>query len=149
MSSDSPGGRWHHAIPILRVASLSASDDYYVDVLGFKVDWNEGGIASLSRDDCCVFLTESEQGTPITWVWLGVSDVAALHDELRGRGARIRQPPTNHFWALEMQVEDLDGNVLRIGSDPLPGEPFGPFLDMHGRLWGPEPQSLPSDAPGG
>jgi catechol 2,3-dioxygenase-like lactoylglutathione lyase family enzyme len=149
MISDSPGGRWNHAIPILRVASLSASHDYYVDVLGFGVDWNEGGIASLSRDECCVFLTESEQGNPVTWVWLGVSDVAALHEELRGRGAHIRQPPTNFFWALEMQVEDLDGNVLRIGSDPLPGEPFGSFLDMHGRLWGPAPETLPSDAPGG
>ena len=26
-----------------------------------------------------------------------------------------------------MQVEDLDGNVLRLGSDPRPGEPDGEF----------------------
>jgi hypothetical protein len=27
-------------------------------------------------------------------------------------------PPTNFPWALEMQVKDPDGNVLRIGSEP-------------------------------
>jgi hypothetical protein len=34
-----------------------------------------------------------------------------------------------------MQVEDLDGNVLRLGSDPRAGEPDGEWLDMHGRRW--------------
>ena len=33
-----------------------------------------------------------------------------------------------------MQVEDLDGNILRFGSAPLPDQPFGEFLDMDGRL---------------
>ena len=31
--------------PILRVGGLAASIDYYVKVLGFKVDWQEPGIA--------------------------------------------------------------------------------------------------------
>jgi len=30
----------------------------------------------------------------------------------------IRSEPANLPWALEMQVEDPDGNVLRFGSDP-------------------------------
>jgi hypothetical protein len=38
-----------------------------------------------------------------------------------------------------MQVEDLDGNVLRFGSDPIKGQPYGEWLDMNGRLWPPEP----------
>lgn len=36
-----------------------------------------------------------------------------------------------------MQVEDLDGNVLRFGSEPIAGAPFGEWLDMHGRIWPP------------
>jgi hypothetical protein len=36
-----------------------------------------------------------------------------------------------------MQVEDPDGNVLRFGSDNKKGEPYGPFMDMHGRSWPP------------
>jgi hypothetical protein len=34
-----------------------------------------------------------------------------------------------------MQVEDADGNVLRLGSEPKKDEPFGPWLDMDGRTW--------------
>ena len=34
-----------------------------------------------------------------------------------------------------MQVEDLDGNVLRIGSDPKEGVPYGEFLDAAGVRW--------------
>lgn len=34
-----------------------------------------------------------------------------------------------------MRVEDLDGNVLRLGSDSKEGQPLGPWLDMHGKLW--------------
>jgi hypothetical protein len=36
----------------------------------------------------------------------------------------ILLPPTNFPWALEMQVEDPDGNVLRIGSEPKTDRPF-------------------------
>jgi len=64
--------------------------------------------------------------------------VTALHEEFVAAGATIRQVPTNFEWALEMQVSDLDGNVLRFGSDPIPGKPYGPWLDMHGRQWMPE-----------
>ena len=43
--------------PILAVRNLPASIDYYVSVLGFKVDWHQPGIiASVSRDRCGIFL---------------------------------------------------------------------------------------------
>lgn len=32
-----------------------------------------------------------------------------------------------------MQVEDLDGNVLRLGSEPKENQPTGEWLDMDGR----------------
>jgi catechol 2,3-dioxygenase-like lactoylglutathione lyase family enzyme len=121
--------------PIFRVADVRASLAYYVEQLGFTVDWDEGGMVSVTRDRCCVFLCEWEQGQRGTWVWIGVNDAGALHEELVARGARVRHPPTNYAWAYEFQVEDLDGNVLRLGSDPKKGEPFGPFLDAGGTLW--------------
>jgi hypothetical protein len=70
-------------------------------------------------------------------VLIGVPDIEPLFEDYRRKGARIRQPPTNFRWAYEMQIEDLDGHVLRIGSDSKEGQPFGPWLDMHGRYWGP------------
>lgn len=124
------------AAPVLRVASLSASLEYYVTVLGFIIDWEAPeSIASVSRDRCCIFLCEGDQGQAGSWVWIGVGDAAALYEQLRAKGARVRHPPTNHAWAYEMQVEDLDGNVLRLGSAPLKDQPLGEWLDMRGDAW--------------
>jgi len=126
--------------PILCVRDLSASIDYYVSVLGFKVDWlYEGAIASVSRGRCDLFLSQGDQGNPGGWVWIGVEDVERLFDEYRGKGAKVRHPPTNYSWALEMQIEDLDGNVLRLGSDPKSDQPTGEWLDMRGDRWAKSP----------
>lgn len=125
--------RFEGVTPVLPVRSLSASIAYYVDVLGFKVDWQHPGIfASVSRDRHCIFLCEGDQGHPGTWVWMGVTDAQALCEEYRAKGAKIRHPPTNYGWAFEMQVEDLDGNVLRLGSDSKLDEPYGEWLGMSG-----------------
>ena len=125
-----------NAAPILRVDSLAASVEYYVTVLGFKIDWYEAPvIASLSRDRCCLFLVQGDQGHTGRWAWIGVNDAAALFEELVPKGARIRHPPTNYYWGLEMQVEDLDGNVLRLASDRKKDVANGEWLDMQGRRW--------------
>ena len=123
--------------PILRVSNVSASVDHYVEVLGFREDWRDenAGFASVSRGRSHLFLAEGDQGHPGSWTYVGVSDAGALHEEYRRRGARIRHAPTNYSWAYEMQVEDPDGNVLRMGSEPVRGRPAGEWLDMEGRRW--------------
>ena len=130
--------------PILRVKKLSDSVEYYCKRLGFKLDWgspdDEASIfASVSRGSCHIFLSEGDQGNPGAWVWIGVEDAAALFQEYRASGARIRHPPTNYPWACEMQVEDLDSNILRMGSDNKKSEPVGEWLDMNGVRWLPQP----------
>ena len=124
------------ATPVLRVESARLPIDYYLSVLGFKLEWEfEGFFACVSRNQCRIFLCAGDQGHPGTWVWIGVTDAAALEAEYQASGAKIRHPPTNYPWAYEMQVEDLDSNVLRFGSDPISGQQFGDWLDMNGRSW--------------
>jgi hypothetical protein len=50
----------------------------------------------------------------------GLDDVEIIHQDLQRRGVPIRMAPTKYPWALEMQLEDPDGNVLRIGSERKP-----------------------------
>ena len=134
MSSGEAATEFGGTTPILAVRDLRASVAYYMDKLGFKVDFLEE-IASVSRGRCALFLVQGDQGHPGSWVWIGVKDVDALCTEYRRTGASIRQTPTNFPWACEMQVEDPDGNVLRFGSEQKTGEPFGPWLDMRGHRW--------------
>jgi catechol 2,3-dioxygenase-like lactoylglutathione lyase family enzyme len=121
--------------PVLRVRDAAASRDYYVRVLGFKVNFEAEDFVSVSRGRCGLFLCQGDQGNPGAWVWIDGQDVDTVYEEYKASGAKIRHAPTNYSWALEMQVEDLDGNILRIGSDPRDGEPDGEWLDMYGRRW--------------
>lgn len=130
------------ATPIFCVASVSASMEYYINTLAFKLDWHAGGFASVSRGRCHIFLCEQDQGHPGTWTWIGVTDTDALAAEYNQRHAKIRHPPTNYPWAYEMQVEDPDGNVLRFGAEPKKNNSFGLFMDMNGRLWPTEGSTL-------
>ncbi len=122
--------------PILRVAEYDASVEYYVNVLGFKVDWGSGGFGSVSRGKASLMLCEGSQGHPGTWMWFAVSDADKLFEELRDRGARIRHPPENFPWgSRELHVFDVDGHVLRFGSETPEGAPLGKWLDEDGVRW--------------
>ena len=123
--SEGPRTEFEHAEPILRVADMTASLEYYVGVLGFEnADWGNEWFTHVKRDRAGIYLSRGDQGQPGTWVWIGVEDVAALHREYQASGARIRHPPRNFPWAYEMKVEDPDGHVLRFGSEPREDAPF-------------------------
>jgi len=111
--------RFENSQPILRVEDMERAVRFYVDQLGFQnAQWATDEFTSVSRDRAAIYLSRQEQGRGGAWVWLGVEDVEALHAEYTGRGVAIKQPPTEYPWAYEMRIEDPDGNVLRIGSEP-------------------------------
>jgi len=134
--TESATNRFGSPMPVFRVQDVDASIAYYKDALGFELRWRAGdAFGCVVRDQCSIFLTNDNQSQPRMWVWIGVHDVRALHGDLVASGAKIRNPPNNFEWALEMQVEDLDGNVLRIGSDPEKEEPLGVWRGGDGIRW--------------
>ena len=123
MTSDNSRVPFEGSSPILRVENMQAALRFYVDGLGFKnAAWGNDDFTSITRDQACIYLCRGNQGRGGAWAWIGVEDAEKLHEELKTRGVAIRMAPTNYSWALEMQVEDPDGNVLRLGSEPT-GEP--------------------------
>ena len=104
-------------IPILNVADLARSLTFYLDVLGFRIDWKGQQMASVSRDGKAIMLCQGGQGMPGTWVWIGMGDIEGLYADLKSRGVTIVQEPTNYWWAYEFRIADPDGHVLRLGSD--------------------------------
>ena len=122
--------------PVFRVEDVDASIAYYLNALGFELRWRANqGFACVAQGNCSLFLTDDNQSQPRMWIWTGVEDVRALHAQYMASGAKIRNPPNNFAWALEMQVEDLDGNVLRIGSEPEEDQPLGVWRDADGARW--------------
>ncbi|NEO85566.1 MAG: bleomycin resistance family protein [Spirulina sp. SIO3F2] len=107
--------------PILNVKDILKSIDYYVNVLGFQKNWDWGEpptFAAVSRDEVCIFFCQDGQGQAGTWMSIFVEDVDALYADYQAKGAIIRQAPTNFSWGMrEMNIEDLDGHRLRIGTE--------------------------------
>jgi catechol 2,3-dioxygenase-like lactoylglutathione lyase family enzyme len=108
-------------VPILNVKNFAASMDYYVNKLGFRKKWDWGNpptFGCVARAKVDIFLCEGAQGQPGVWMSIFTEDVDALHEEYKRSGAVIRLPPTNLPWGTrEMNVEDLDGHRMRMGSD--------------------------------
>jgi uncharacterized glyoxalase superfamily protein PhnB len=108
-------------IPILNVKNVRVSLDYYIGKLGFVKHWESGSPpngASVGRGKITIFLFENMQGNSGTWMWIGMQDVDALHEEYRKSGAVIVVPPVDCSWgSREMQVEDPDGHILRMASE--------------------------------
>lgn len=115
-----------NATPVLPVSDLSASLRFYVDRLGFTVDW--GGapgamVTSVSCDGCPIMLSQLLAPAGGAWVWIGVEE-SSVFDEFRARGVPVVQEPRNQPWAYEVKFADPDGNVLWLGAEPRQDMPF-------------------------
>jgi len=112
--------------PILSVKDMSATRTFYKDILGFtEVDWGTDDFTSFNRDNAGIYVCRNGQGNAGTWIWVGFDgDIFKLYEELKAHGVKIKLPPTNYSWALEMHIEDPDGHVLRFGTNPNENEPF-------------------------
>lgn len=112
-------------IPILFVRDVPASAAYFQQKLGFAIDFLHGEppfYGAVSRGKACLHLrcvhrpnfTElAAREVSLILASIEVSDVRALFEELKERGAEIAQTPTVHPWGgTDFHVRDPDGNVI-------------------------------------
>jgi catechol 2,3-dioxygenase-like lactoylglutathione lyase family enzyme len=116
------------AVPEIPAADVDKAAAYYVDTLGFTLDWggDEGGIAGISRDACRLFITNRSfhtqygNGAPIVF-WLNLeskAEVDALFAEWKAANAKLVSEPEDKPWKLrEFFAADLDGNLIRVFYD--------------------------------
>ena len=117
--------RQQTVIPQLRITSARRSLAFYVDGLGFTVDWEhrfEPGFPlfmQLTRLGQTIFLTEHTGDCEVGGaVYFVVPDVDRCFAEFSGRGILLAEPPTDTSWGTrEMVVRDPDGNHLRFASE--------------------------------
>jgi catechol 2,3-dioxygenase-like lactoylglutathione lyase family enzyme len=109
--------------PQFLVDDLGRSIEYYCRRLGFELDFNyEDFYASVSRDGCAIHLkaapkteadrTHRKQHDHLD-AYIAVRNAAALHDDLRSRGALVTKPLEERPWSCrDFYVEDPDGYIL-------------------------------------
>jgi uncharacterized glyoxalase superfamily protein PhnB len=114
------------AIPVLRVSSTAAAQDFYCARLGFRLEFAHRGdpaqadpcYMGISRDGVWIHLSSFfGDGVAGGVVNLVVDDVDALYREFVGKGVAIAVEPVDQTWGTrEMYVKDADGNCLRFQS---------------------------------
>jgi catechol 2,3-dioxygenase-like lactoylglutathione lyase family enzyme len=110
------------AIPILRIFSVNKAREFYLDFLGFTVDWQHRFepdlplYMQLRRSGLTLHLTEHHgDATPGSAVFIPVEDIDALQRELIAKQYGYARPGVEDMdWGREMQVADPFGNRLRF-----------------------------------
>ncbi len=116
------------AVPEIPAANVDIATAYYVNALGFTLDWggDQGGIAGISRGNCRLFITNpsfrAAHGNigPILF-WLNLdskAEVDELFAQWKAARAKIVSDPEDKPWKLrEFTVADPDGNLIRVFYD--------------------------------
>jgi len=116
--------------PQFIVADVVGTAEHYRDVLGFEIRgylMDPPVHAIVRRGPAEIFLAKSVtlQGTPNRYLksvafdaYFRVRGLAALHSELKKRGAKILEGPVVRMYDMrEVVVEDCNGFVLVFGED--------------------------------
>jgi catechol 2,3-dioxygenase-like lactoylglutathione lyase family enzyme len=110
------------AIPILRIFSVEKAYEFYLDYLGFELEWEHRFAddlplyAQIKRGAVVLHLSEHHgDSTPGSTIFLPVDDIDALHRELQGKQYRYARPGVEAVgWGRQMQIADPFGNRLRF-----------------------------------
>src|SRR5215204_5020312 len=109
-------------MPTLRITDYQKTKSFYVDGLGFQIDWEHRFephfpvFMQLSRDGMALFLTQHTGDCPAGGlVHFYVDDVDAWFAEFQRKKVPVQEPPNQSLPGLrDMTVIDPDGNKLRI-----------------------------------
>jgi catechol 2,3-dioxygenase-like lactoylglutathione lyase family enzyme len=110
---------------VLAVQDLQKSADWFRDVLGCRVSWEEGTDWRLvERDSVRLMLGHcpdekraADIGAHSWFGYLSVDDVDGLYAELTARGAACTPPADRDYGMREIVVTTPDGHRIVFGQD--------------------------------
>jgi hypothetical protein len=112
-------------IPILRIFDVRKAKEFYIDWLGFKVDWehqfepNMPVYMGISKDGIEIHLSEHHgDACPGSSVFIICKDIKKYHAELTAKNYKYYKPGVEEafYGALCMSVQDPFGNRLSFNE---------------------------------
>ena len=127
-SGSADGGiRFGQTCPIMRIFDESVAKDFYLDFLGFHLDWehrfgeNFPLYAQVSRAGLTLHLSGHHgDATPGSTVFVRMQGVEAYQQELARKDYKHGKPSVeDEPWGLVMSVTDPFSNRIRFCQDKL------------------------------
>jgi catechol 2,3-dioxygenase-like lactoylglutathione lyase family enzyme len=121
---------FERTVPILRMFSLEKSKEFYLDFLGFKIDWEHRFekdapvYMQISRGNAVLHLSEHfGDGTPGSAVYFYMKGIEEFHREISAKNYRYAKPGiVDQSWGnREIMIDDPSGNKIRFGEPKLQG----------------------------
>jgi len=122
------GIRLRYAVPVVRIFSRAKASEFYLDFLGFKLDWEDKLDESdgdsplytqISRGKLVLHLSEHHgDGSPGSVTYVSMKGLDAFHRELQAKNYGNMRPGIEVMppRLRTMQVIDPFGNRLRFGE---------------------------------
>ncbi|HEV8564106.1 MAG TPA: VOC family protein [Actinomycetota bacterium] len=109
----------HHLL--LQTEDLARSEDFYLELLGFRVRKREAfhDGRPLTVTEQGLGLTNGAPGVPgaVEHIAFRVSDVREIADRARARGVEILKEPGPGPYGLTVYLADPDGNRIELFQD--------------------------------
>ena len=101
----------------LPVSDVRKSRDWYVNNLGFKVEFERGGTTAIQDSaGFTIFLRKATKRLPGDKVTLTIQlkSVDRTHAKLSKNGLKFLNSPQPLFWGYGAELEDPDGYMLNL-----------------------------------
>jgi uncharacterized glyoxalase superfamily protein PhnB len=114
-------------IPILRIFDYQKAIEFYIEWLGFKIDWehrfepNTPVYMQISKDNFVIHLSEHHgDTTPGSKVFLTCTDIIEYHEELIDKKYKYNRPGIGEafYGALCFEVIDPFHNKISFNEYP-------------------------------
>lgn len=121
---------FERTVPILRMFSVDKTREFYLDFLGFKIDWEHRFdkdaplYMQISRGGTVLHLSEHfGDGVPGSALYVYMKGIEEFHRELTAKNYRHAKPGIlDQEWGMrEIMIGDPSGNKLRFGEPKLQG----------------------------
>lgn len=112
-------------IPILRIFDVQRAKEFYVDYLGFEVEWahqfeeNTPTYMQVSRGGLALHLSEHHgDACPGSTVFVWMAGLTKYHEELQAKEYKYLRPglEKTFYDALMVEVIDPFGNRIRFNE---------------------------------
>ena len=114
------------AIPIIRIFSEEKAKAFYLEFLGFTLEWEHRFeidfplYAQIKRSDLTLHLSEHHgDATPGSAIFVPMKNIDAFHQELTAKNYKYAKPGIQDLpWGRVMEVADPFGNKIRFCESP-------------------------------
>jgi catechol 2,3-dioxygenase-like lactoylglutathione lyase family enzyme len=117
-----PAPRFEQSIPVLRMFDVAKAREFYLDFLGFSVEFEHRYSPDLPlylgiiRDGLKIHLSEHHgDACPGSTLFVPTQNIEQLRDELNGKQYGYARPEiTEPGWGKLLEVRDPFGNLIRF-----------------------------------